>query len=149
MGVVVIITRGDLDILWSLTLNIGDIWMLVAVCLWAAQTILIRFLPKGMDLVAFQVAAFVPGLVVSLPFYVLDTAKGHPMPLSLHAALSVAHAGLIASVLGFTCWNMGVMRVGPKTAGYFGSLYPIFGATLGILTGACAVSGHAAVARRS
>jgi drug/metabolite transporter (DMT)-like permease len=133
MGVVVIITRGDLDILWSLTLNIGDVWMLVAACLWAAQTILIRFLPKGMDLVAFQVAAFVPGLVVSLPFYMFETAKGHPMPLSLHAALSVAYTGLIASVLGFTCWNMGVMRVGAKTAGYFGNLYPIFGATLGIL----------------
>jgi drug/metabolite transporter (DMT)-like permease len=133
MGVVVIVTRGDLDMLWSLTLNIGDVWMLIAVCLWAAQTILIRFLPKGMDLVAFQVAAFVPGLVASLPFYIFETTNGHPMPLSLQAALSVAYTGLIASVLGFTCWNMGVMRVGAKTAGYFGNLYPIFGATLGIL----------------
>ena len=35
------------------------VWMLVAMCLWAVQTILIRFLPKGMDLVAFKVAAFV------------------------------------------------------------------------------------------
>jgi drug/metabolite transporter (DMT)-like permease len=133
MGVVVIVTRGDLDMLWSLTLNIGDIWMLVAVCLWAAQTILIRFLPKGMDLIAFQFAAFVPGLVVSLPFYIFETANGHPMPLSLRAALFVAYTGLLASVLGFTCWNMGVMRVGAKTAGYFGNLYPLFGATLGIL----------------
>lgn len=63
-----------LDTLWSLTLNIGDVWMLVAMCLWAAQTILIRFLPKGMDLVAFKVAAFVAGLVVSLPFYIFETA---------------------------------------------------------------------------
>ncbi len=132
IGVAVIVTRGDLKMLLSLTFNIGDVWMLVAVCLWAAQTILIRFLPVGMDLVAFQVAAFVAGLVVSLPFYIFETASGHPMPLSLHAALSVAYTGLIASVLGFTCWNMGVMRIGAKTAGYFGNLYPIFGATLGI-----------------
>ena len=38
-----------------------------------------------------------------------------------------------ASVVGFTCWNLGVMRIGPKTAGYFGNLFPAFGAALGIL----------------
>jgi hypothetical protein len=52
-------------------------------------------------------------------------ASGHPMVFSPQATVSVAYSGLIASVLGFTCWNMGVMRIGVKTAGYFGNLYPI------------------------
>jgi drug/metabolite transporter (DMT)-like permease len=133
VGVAVIITQGDMALLWHLTVNIGDIWMLLAVSLWAAMTILIRFLPNEMDLVVFQVASFVPGLIVALPFYLFETAGGHPMPLSLQAALSVAYTGLIASVLGFTCWNLGVLRIGAKTAGYFGNLYPVFGATLGIM----------------
>jgi drug/metabolite transporter (DMT)-like permease len=133
IGVAVIITRGDVTALWHLSLNIGDLWILFAVCLWAAQTILIRFLPRGMDLLAFQVASFVPGLIVALPFYLWEHATGYPMPLSLPAILSVAYTGLLASVLGFTFWNLGVLRVGAKTAGYFGNLYPVFGATLGIL----------------
>jgi len=132
-GVAVIVTRGDATMLWHLRLNIGDLWMLLAVCLWAAQTILIRFMPKNIDLIAFQVASFVPGLLLALPFYLYETASGHPMPISTQSALSVAYTGLIASVLGFTCWNLGVLRIGAKNAGYFGNLYPVFGATMGIL----------------
>jgi len=132
-GVVLIVSRGDPQLLLSLRLNIGDLWMLLAVCLWVAQIILIRFLPFGMNLVAFQVAAFLPGLAAALPFYLYETASGHPMPLSLHALLAVAYTGLIASALGFTFWNMGTIRVGAKHAGYLGNLYPVFSATLGIL----------------
>jgi drug/metabolite transporter (DMT)-like permease len=132
-GVVVIVSRGDVAMLRRLDLNIGDLWMLFAVCLWAAQIILIRFLPRGMNIMAFQVAAFVPGLLVALPFYLYETAGGHPMPLSEHALLSVAYTGLIASALGFTFWNMGAVRVSAKHAGYLGNLYPVFSASLGIL----------------
>lgn len=114
-------------------LNIGDVWVLAAVLMWAAQTILIRFVPKEMDLVAFQVMAFVAGLTVLAPFYTYETVGGRPMPLSWSAALLVGYAGLAASVVGFTCWNLGVMQIGPKTAGYFGNLFPVFGAALGIL----------------
>jgi drug/metabolite transporter (DMT)-like permease len=132
-GIGAIVTRGDPDMLRHLRLNIGDVWMLLAVCLWAAQIILIRFLPKGMNLMAFQVAAIVAGLAAALPFYLYETANGLPMPHSLHAVLSVAYTGLIASALGFTFWNMGAMRVSAKQAGYLGNLYPVFSATLGIL----------------
>lgn len=132
-GVAVIVTRGDPKTLQHLVLNVGDLWMLLAVSLWAAQTILIRFLPKGMNLVAFQVMSFVVGLVFTAPFYLYETLGGRPMPLSWSAVLFVAYTGLVASVVGLTAWNLGVMRVGPKTAGYFGNLFPIFGATLGIL----------------
>jgi drug/metabolite transporter (DMT)-like permease len=132
-GVAVIVTRGDPQMLLHLRLNIGDLWMLLAVCLWAAQTILIRFLPKAMDLMAFQIAAIVAGLAAAAPCYLLETASGYPMPLTLHAALAVAYTGVIASALGFTFWNMGVIRAGAKNAGYLGNLYPVFSASLGIL----------------
>lgn len=132
-GIGVIVTRGDPEMLRHLRFNVGDLWMLLAVALWTAQIIMIRFLPKGMNLMAFQVAAFVAGLLAALPFYAAETAAGHPMPLSLHALLSVAYTGLVASALGFTFWNMGAMRVSAKQAGYLGNLYPVFSASLGIL----------------
>ena len=133
IGVAIIVVRGDFGVLDQLVLNIGDVWILAAVCMWAAQTILVRFVPKGMDLVAFQVMAFVAGLAVLAPLYVYETVGGRPMPLSWTAALLVGYAGLAASVVGFTCWNLGVMQIGPKTAGYFGNLFPVFGAALEIL----------------
>jgi drug/metabolite transporter (DMT)-like permease len=133
VGVAIIVARGDVHVLRGLVLNIGDVWVLAAVGLWAAQTILIRFVPKGMDLVAFQVMAFVAGLAVLAPFYLAETVGGRPLPLSWNAALLVLYTGVAASVVAFTCWNLGVMRIGPQAAGYFGNLYPVFGAALGIL----------------
>jgi drug/metabolite transporter (DMT)-like permease len=133
IGVAIIVLHGDLRVVHALALNIGDVWVLAAVCMWAAQTILIRFMPKEMDLVVFQIMAFVAGLAVLAPLYIYETAGGRPMPLSWTAAILVGYAGIIASVIAFTCWNAGVMQIGPKTAGYFGNLFPIFGAALGIL----------------
>jgi drug/metabolite transporter (DMT)-like permease len=133
IGVAIIILRGDPSIVRGLALNIGDLWVLAAVCMWAAQTILIRFLPKEMGLIVFQVMAIVAGLAILAPLYIHETVGGRPMPLSWTAALLVGYAGLIASVIAFTCWNVGVMKIGPKSAGYFGNLFPIFGAALGIL----------------
>jgi len=132
-GVAVIVARGDMEVLRALTPNRGDAWMLIAVAFWAAQTLMLRFVPKSMNLLAFQVAAFVAGLIVALPFYVAETAGGRPMPITLSAVLLVGYTSLFASAIGYTLWNLGVLRVGAKAAGYFGNLYPVFGALLGIV----------------
>jgi drug/metabolite transporter (DMT)-like permease len=132
-GVALIVARGDHHVLRHLVFNVGDLCVLAAVVIWAVQTILIRFLPRGMDVIAFQVAGFVPGLAILAPLYAYETATGHPMPLSTTAVLFVAYAGLFASVAGFTFWNLGVVRIGPKAAGYLTNLFPVFGAAFGIL----------------
>jgi drug/metabolite transporter (DMT)-like permease len=133
LGIAITVVRGDLSILGRMVLNIGDLWVLLAVCMWAAQTILVRLVPKNMDLIAFQIASFVVGLTALVPFYLHETMSGRPMPVTWNAALLVGYAGVAASVIGFTCWNLGVMRIGPQTAGYFGNLFPVFGAMLGVL----------------
>lgn len=132
-GVAVIVARGDPQVLLGLVLNRGDLWMLIAVCFWAAQTLLLRFIPQGIDLLAFQLAAFVAGSIIELPFYLDETLRGHPMPLTLTAFLMIAYIAIGASAIGYTLWNLGVLRIGPKAAGYFGNLYPVFGAMLGIV----------------
>jgi drug/metabolite transporter (DMT)-like permease len=132
-GVAVIVARGDPAVLLGLVLNRGDLWMLIAVCFWAAQTLLLRFIPKEIDLFGFQLAAIVAGLIVALPFYLAETWGGRPMPFTWTALLMVGYIAVVASAMGYTLWNVGVIRIGPKSAGYFGNLYPVFGAMLGIV----------------
>lgn len=132
-GVAITVARGHLSVLGQMVLNIGDLWVLLAVGLWAAQTIIVRWVPKDLDLIAFQVASFVAGLMVLAPFYWYETMSGRPMPVTWNAALLAGYAGIAASIIGFTCWNLGVMRIGAQTAGYFGNLFPVFGAMLGIV----------------
>src|SRR5262245_13197242 len=99
VGVAIIVLRGDLRTVRELALNIGDVWVLAAVCMWAAQTILIRFLPKEMDLVVFQVMAFVAGLAVLATFYVYETASGQAMDYSLTLGVRVGYTGYSATLI--------------------------------------------------
>ena len=79
-------------------------------------------------------AAGVDGLILpDLPPEEASEVKEQSERNGLSAVFLIAYAGLAASVVGFTCWNLGVRTIGPKTAGYFGNLFPVFGAALGIL----------------
>jgi drug/metabolite transporter (DMT)-like permease len=70
---------------------------------------------------------------VALPFYLAETLSGRPMPVTWTAVLMVGYIAVVASAMGYTLWNFGVIRIGPKAAGYFGNLYPVFDAMLGII----------------
>ena len=39
---------------------------------------------------------------------------------------------MIGGVLGYTAWNVGIIRIGAQTAGYLPNLYPIFTALLAV-----------------
>ncbi|MBP8215739.1 MAG: DMT family transporter, partial [Propionivibrio sp.] len=46
-GVTAIVTRGEIAALAGLTLNVGDLWMLLAVLVWALYTIGLQWRPTG------------------------------------------------------------------------------------------------------
>ena len=73
------------------------------------------------------------GVIAMLPFYLWETWDGRPMPMTVDSLLFVGYTALMASVLGFTLWNLGVLIAGAKPAGYLANLFPIFGAALAIL----------------
>ena len=133
IGVIVIVGRGDLSILTELRPNIGDVWILGGVCAWAGQTILIRMLPREINLMGFQLVAFGVGALMILPLYLYETAGGRSMPVTGTSVLYVGYVAVAASLLAITLYNMAIRRIGPRVAGYMGNLFPVFGAALGIL----------------
>ena len=44
-----------------------------------------------------------------------------------------AISGCSASVIAFSLYNVGVVRVGSASAGYFGNLFPVFSALLAVV----------------
>ena len=63
-GVVLLISRGSLEVLLGLSLNTGDLWMLVAVLTWSIYTVGLQWRPKGVHPM-LQLAAFIfVGLLV-------------------------------------------------------------------------------------
>ncbi len=133
LGAVVLIGRGDPEVVLGLAFGTAELTMLLAVVLWAAYSLLLQQRPPGVPQVAVLAASVGVGLVALLPAWLLTGgAPGRP-PLNATALGGVAYVGVFASFFAFLSWNHGVARVGPGRASVFMYLMPVFGAVLGYL----------------
>lgn len=132
IGVLVIIARGDPATLGALSLNAGDLIVLVAVFSYAAYTALLRRRPRVHPL-SFLFVTFSLGAAMLLPLYLWESLSGAPMrptPVTLGA---VGYVVLFPAILAYLCYNRGVELIGANRAGHFFHLQPVFGTLLAIL----------------
>ena len=130
MGAVFLIIQGRLDNLLAFRFNPGDLWMLLAVLLWAIYSLLLRRRPAGLAQPVFLTSIIMAGLLFIIPVFLIALFNGATMRFSLPNLLGVAYIGLFPSVLAFLFWNRGVSEVGASKAGMFMHLMPVFGAAL-------------------
>jgi drug/metabolite transporter (DMT)-like permease len=76
----------------------------------------------------FVIACF--GDAAVFPFYLMETATGHPMVWTWTGTLALVSVALFSSVLAYVFWNRGVERLGAGVAGLFVHLMPVFGVVL-------------------
>jgi drug/metabolite transporter (DMT)-like permease len=129
LGVLAIVARGDAQNLLRLTLNLGDIWILLSVVAWAVYTLLLPHRPKAHPL-AFLFAIALIGVVATLPLYLVELAGGRHIVSSPGAWGAIAYTGVFPAFLGYIFWNKGVEQVGASRAGLFIHLMPAFGILL-------------------
>jgi drug/metabolite transporter (DMT)-like permease len=131
-GVAVVAVKGDVHVLRTLALNIGDVWMLIACLLYAGYTLALRNRPAVSGLVFFTAMA-VAAFLTSLPLIAYEAASGTlqwPTPKGWAVLLYV---GLFPSLLSQISFMRGVELIGPGRAGLFVNLVPVFGALLAVV----------------
>ncbi len=133
VGVAVILLQGELDRLLELDINVGDIWMLLAVPAWAYYSVLLRRRPAGLTPINLMAVTAIVALALLLPFIVLEALSGATLVLNLGTIGAVTYIGVFPTVLAFVFWNRSVAEVGANTAGQFLHLIPVFSVLLGIL----------------
>ncbi|GAB4375070.1 MAG: DMT family transporter [Kiloniellaceae bacterium] len=130
LGVAVVVLRGDIAQLATLTFNKGDLIMLVAVFAWSMYTVLVKRRPAALHPQSLLVATMALATVLLLPVYLWESAFVRPMPVSPDALLALAYVVLFASLLAFLCFNRGIEVLGPNKGGLFMHLIPVFAALL-------------------
>ncbi|HXC41082.1 MAG TPA: DMT family transporter [Burkholderiales bacterium] len=133
LGVLVIVTRGELSHWVDLRFNIGDVWILAAMPLWAVYSVLLRRRPRelhGMRLVFLVSVLALPLLGAAFAVESLFIPVHWP---GWEGAAAALYIGLFASVAAMACWNAAVAVVGPNVAGFSVHLLPAFGAVLAML----------------
>lgn len=132
-GVTIIVCRGDLQTLASLSLNVGDLWMLAAVFTWALYTIGLQWRPVGVDPMLLLAAFIVIGLLALAPLYAWEIAHGRSIQISASSLAGIAYTGIFPGFLGYVFYNRAVGEVGASKASLFIHLMPVFGTLLAAL----------------
>jgi len=133
IGVIAIVGHGKLSTLAGLALNIGDLWMLGAVFIWAFYTIGLQWRPPGVHPMLLLAALIAVGLLALAPAYAWEIAQGRlidPTPTSL---AGIAYTGIFPGFLGYIFYNRAVGEVGASKASLFIHLMPVFGILLAAL----------------
>ena len=132
-GALTIVSRGDLAVLAHLNLNIGDVWMLVAVLDWAIYTVALAWRPAGVHPMLMLGATTVIGLAALAPACAWEVTQGRQINLNFGALSALAYVGIFPSFLGYIFYNKGVAEVGASKASLFIHLMPVFGTLLSFL----------------
>jgi drug/metabolite transporter (DMT)-like permease len=135
-GVLVVLCRGQIELLLQVRLVPGDVYILMASAAWAYYSWMLSrptTEPASIraDWSAFLLAQVAFGLVWSGLFASGEWAlgRGHiQWGWPLVAALAFIAAG--PAVLAYRAWGAGVGRAGPAAAGFFSNLTPLFTALL-------------------
>ena len=132
-GALTIVSRGDLAVLAHLNLNLGDVWMLVAVLDWAIYTVALAWRPAGVHPMLMLGATIAVGLLALAPASAWEMAQGRHINFNLASLGALAYVGIFPSFVGYIFYNKGVAEVGPNKASLFIHLMPVFGTLLSFL----------------
>ena len=132
LGVATIVLHGTSSTLLTLSLNVGDLWMLAAVLVWALYTIGLQWRPANVDPMLLLAAFTLVGVLCIAPAYAWELARGRSINLHVSSLGALAYVGVFPSFLGYIFYNHAVAEVGASTASLFIHLMPVFGTILSV-----------------
>ncbi len=133
LGVLIILAHGDWQVLQQFAFKQGDLIILAAVLSWSIYTVLLRKLPnalKGLPILGYTLTL---GMLMILPFYLVETWQGRPMPLTWISVSGVAYVALLPSLMAYWFWNHATHKIGASRTGQFTHLIPVFGILIATL----------------
>jgi len=135
-GVMLVMSRGELDVLLNVRLVPGDFYILLASAAWAYYSWMLGHPTTEPSAIRTNWSAFLMGQVA---FGLVWSALFAGVEWSLgwgHLSLSWTLAGMLLfiaigpALLAYRAWSAGVARTGPSIAGFFVNLIPLFTAVL-------------------
>jgi drug/metabolite transporter (DMT)-like permease len=125
IGVIVIVTRGDLGVVTQLEFNFGDLIIVLAMAVFAIYVAYLRMRPPTHWLTFLFVLGTISA-ITTMPFAIFEIAQGKILELSLLTIFAALYVSISPSLLAFAAWNRGVELIGPNKAGPFLQPVPLY-----------------------
>jgi drug/metabolite transporter (DMT)-like permease len=130
LGVLLVLTRGELERVFSLSINTGELLMLGAIVVWGFYTILARRL--GVPAIAATAVQVVMAVVMLAPFALAMDVR---FPETAAEGWSLAYIALFPSLGAYLLWNLALKSTSPGTAGNYLNLIVVFTAIITVAMG--------------
>ncbi|MBT2639825.1 DMT family transporter [Bacillus sp. ISL-39] len=126
-GVLLVLSKGNINSLFSLQFNKGDLYMTTAVGMWGIYSVSSKWAMATVTPLMSILYSGIFGLLVLLPFSIRDFTVTN---LNSSFMQGILYTGLVSTVLCMVLWNIGVNKLGPSISGLFLNFNPIFTALL-------------------
>jgi len=133
LGVLVIVSSGDIAVLAALEPNIGDLILLAAMFGFAVHNVLLRRVPGDFSTAEILLTIQLFAMMVMLPIYVLETIFYQPMPVTWESAAVMAWVGIAVAIVAVGFTNTVVLTIGANKAVMGNYIRAVITAVLAIL----------------
>jgi drug/metabolite transporter (DMT)-like permease len=131
VGVLVVLTAGDVERLAHLRLVPGDLLMVAATIVWALYSWLLRTQRPDVPALLLLSMQTAWGVALSVPLVAMEWLAGDfAIRVEPSTAGVVLWLALGPSLAAFWCWDRGVAHAGPLLPSFFANLTPLFAALM-------------------
>ena len=133
LGVIIIITKANFEILKNLDFNKGDITMVVAMFSWALYSTLLKRQKYELSQISLLQVFISFGLIFLIPVYFIEYQVGFRINLDKPFILILSYVVLFPGLASFILWIKGISMIGANRSGVFLHLMPIFSAVMAMI----------------
>ena len=133
MGILVIITKLDLNILLTLNFNQGDIYMVLAITAWGIYSAFLKKRTFDVSLLALIQVICSFGLIFLAPGFLFELIQDKTIEINSNLFYILVYVAIFPSIGSYYCWAGAVSIVGANRAGIFLSLIPLFSTIFAII----------------
>ncbi|WDV44423.1 DMT family transporter [Clostridiaceae bacterium M8S5] len=132
LGVVLTVTKWDINNLLAMKFNKGDIIMMCAVTSWAIYSILVRKFVKQNTPLFLTAYSFLVCTVILLPFSINEGLMSMISTASTKAWAGVLYMSIFPTIIGYLIQQKSIQQIGASRTAIFINLVPVFSIILSI-----------------
>ncbi len=131
-GVGWIVARGDLDVLFRLRFNAGDLMVFFATVLWGFYSVMAKNMMRALSPFVLTAVTTVIGALFLFPASFLELSTQHADLARIEVVLALAYLGVFPSFAAFLLWNRSILTFGPGRAALVYNTLPLYAVVLSI-----------------
>jgi drug/metabolite transporter (DMT)-like permease len=132
-GVFLTLTDANLTMIKSFSFNTGDLFMLLAVALWASYAVFSKWVMPRYSPMILTFYSFLFCTVLIIPFVIYEAPWKLIGVIPYYSYVAVVYMSVFPSVIGYLVQQMSIKQIGPSKTSIFINLVPVFSIILSVL----------------